>query len=358
MTYNELLTLFKNDEFRKIDKERNAKKFYLLRSISKSKTLSKFCDKYNLEKDLNKILDSKKVSEEDIIDFIRKEFIPKSEEEIVGIETELNKMQNFDWGGSAGNNLESNIVNNFIKKMYKYDDIQKAIVGAIQTSVYGYTLNSWYNHWSSILIEELFNSNKRILPTIDLVQKIDFFIDGVPFDLKVTFFPDELMKADIGVFLQEKYRSKSELTCAKKIAREVGISIPRDLNDRALTICLYNLLNESVDSKAKEYLNYIKQAKKYIIKDYQKNPNKLITWLYENQGERRFDASNRFFIVLIDTEDIFNSWKLKRNVRLIKDAIDIKLKKFSSDSLNHIKFYWQEDGKTYDAISELLFITK
>lgn len=358
MTYKELMILFKNDEFRKIDKENNSKKFYLLRSISKAKTLKKFCDEYSLEKDLDKILADDQISEKTINDFIEREFVPKTDKEIIEIETELNKMQNFDWGGSAGNNLESNIVNNFIKKMNKYDDINNAIAGAIQKSVYGYTLNSWYNHWSSILIEELFNSNKKILPTIDLVQKIDFYIDGVPFDLKVTFFPDELMKMDIGVFLQEKYGSKSELTCTKRIAKEVGISIPNDLNDRALTICLQNLLDESVEEKAKEFMNFIRQAKKNIISNYQKNPNKLINWLYENQGERRFDAANRFFIVLVDTEDVYNSWKLKRNVKLIKDAINTKLDSFSSKKLNHVEFYWEENGKTYDVISELLFITK
>ena len=38
----------------------------------------------------------------------------------------------------------------------KYDEIEKAISGAIQRSVYGYTMNSWYNYWSTILREEIF----------------------------------------------------------------------------------------------------------------------------------------------------------------------------------------------------------
>ena len=106
MNYNDLNNLYKNNEFRKIDKETNAKKFYLLRSISKSKTLNKFCQRYNVEKDLNKILSDKNITEDMIIEFIKGEPILKSTEQIKEIEAELNKMNGFDWGGSMGNNLE------------------------------------------------------------------------------------------------------------------------------------------------------------------------------------------------------------------------------------------------------------
>ena len=257
-----------------------------------------------------------------------------------------------------GNNLEKNIVNNYIKKILKYEEIEEAISGSIQKSVYGYTINSWYNHWSTIMIEEIFNKNDRILPTIDLVEKIDFFIDNVPFDLKVTYFPEELMKEKIADKLIEKYGSKSELTCAKRMARELNIAIPDDLNDRALVNCLQNLLKESIDERAKKFIEDIKEIKKEVISYYKKNPNELIIWLYENQGEMRFDAANRFYVVLIDSENIFDSWKLKRNVNLLKTEINNKLSKFSKDNLNNVDFYWNKDGKIYNCISEILFISK
>ena len=247
MNYDELNNLYKNNEFRKIDKESNSEKFYLLRSISKAKTIKKFCKIYKLEKNFNDIFNNKNVTEEMIIKFIRNEFVSKSIEQIKNIECELNKMQSFNWGGSMGNGLERNIINNYVKKTLKYEEIEDAIAGPIQKSVHGYTLNSWYNHWSTILIEEIFNNNERIIPTVDLVEKIDFFIDSIPFDLKVTYFPDELMKNSIAKQLQKHYGSKNELTCAKRIARELDIAIPSDLNGKDLTICLNNLLKESVD---------------------------------------------------------------------------------------------------------------
>lgn len=358
MNYNELNDLYKNNEFRKIDKENNSEKFYLLRSISKAKTINKFCQIYHVERDLNNILSDQNITKDMIIDFIKSKPILKSSEQIKKIEAELNKMQNFDWGGSMGNNLEKNIVNNYVKKILKYEEMEDAIAGTIQKSVYGYTLNSWYNHWSTILIENIFNSNKRILPTIDLVQKMDFFIDSIPFDLKVTYFPDELMKNSIAKQLKERYGSKSELICAKNIAKKLNITIPEGLNDKTLTICLNNLLSESVEEKAKCFIKDLNKMKKDVIEYYKNNSQELMVWLYENQGEMRFDAANRFYLVLVDSENIYESWKLKRNVNLLKKQIDNKLNSFDRNKLNEIKFHWTKDGKDYSCISELLFVIK
>lgn len=358
MNYTEFNALYKNNEFRKIDAQKNARKFYLLRCISKSKTLNNFCEEKNLNPNLNELLADEKVTEEVIVEYIRKSFKPKSNIEIKQIEAELNKMQNFDWGGSMGNSLEKNIVNNFIKKMPKYDEINDALSGNILKSVYGYTMNSWYNHWSSIMIEEIFNENENVLPTIDLVEKIDFFIGNTPYDLKVTYFPEELMKNRIGEKLFDLYGSKSELTCTKKIAKEIGLAIPSDLKGRALTICLQNLLRESLDDRAKEFIRNINNIKKEIVNFYQENPNELIIWLYENQGEMRFDAANRFFVVLVDSDNPFDSWKLKRNVNLLKDKIATKIDTIIGKTPNFIDFYWKKDSKNYSCISEILFISK
>lgn len=358
MNYTELNNLYKNNEFRKIDKDKNAEKFYLLRSLSKSKTLKRFCDTFNLEKDLNNILQNDEITINKIVAFIKKSFVAKKDDEIQKIEAELNKMQNFDWGGSAGNNLEKNIVNNVVKKTLKYEDVEKALAGPIQRSVYGYTLNSWYNHWSSILIEEIFNSNINILPTIDLVEKIDFFINGTPFDLKVTYFPEELMKQKISSDLKTNFGSASELTCYKKMVKELNVTMPTDLEKRALTICLYNLIRESVDLRAKVFIDKLHTIKNKVYDYYISNPNELITWLYENQGEMRFDAANRFYVVLVDKENPFDSWKLKRNVNLLKVEIENKIESFNSSKLNTISFNWFKDGKKYDCYAELLFIYK
>lgn len=358
MQYNEFITLYKNNMFREIDTYPEAQKFYLLRSISKSKTFKKFCSDIN-EKDINKVFLDKNVTVEKIVSFIKSEFKPKSNQEIKEIEAELNKMQNFDWGGSMGNSLEKNIVNNYIKKLQKYDDIQEALSGSILNSVCGYTMNSWYNHWSSIMIEDIFNAHDNVLPTIDLVEKIDFFINGTPFDLKVTYFPEDLMSKKIESELFINFGSKNELTCTKRVAKEVNIAIPRDLKKRALLICLQNLLRESVNPKAKQFIEKLDKIKQEVIEYYKNNSNELMIWLYENQGEMRFDAANRLFVVLIDSNNIFESWKLKRNVELLRNSINDKIKEIAEKRENNfVDFYWKKDGKTYKCISEVVFVSK
>lgn len=358
MKYDELIKLYNNNLFREIDKQANCKKFYLLRSISKSRTFKLFCEKQGVKADLNNILENKDINEAVIISFIKSEFKFKSEQDIKKIEVELNKMQNFDWGGSKGNSLEKNIINNYVKKISSYDSIVNEIAGSIQHSVYGYTMNSWYNHWSTVMIEEIFNNNDRILPTLDLVKNIDFFIDSIPFDLKVTYFPKELMKKEIGEKLKAKFGNKSEVACMKKLAKKCEITIPDGLGEEALTICLYNLLKESISQEARDFITEITKIKKAVIEYYMAHSEKLMKWLYENQGEMRFDAANRLYLVLVDTENIFDSWKLKRNVNLLKIKIQEKLNEFDTSKLHKVSFVWNKDGKTYDCLAETLFIMK
>ena len=43
------------------------------------------------------------------------------------------------------------------------EKINDEIEGSLLTSLRGYTLNSWYNHWTSILIEDLFKDHDSVL---------------------------------------------------------------------------------------------------------------------------------------------------------------------------------------------------
>lgn len=83
----------------------------------------------------------------------------------------------------------------------------------------------------------------------------------------------------------------------------------------------------------------------------------LKVWFYENQGEARFDASNRFFLVLTDENDLTNSWKLKRNIVFLRDKINNHLNSIALDlhRLN-TQFYWAKNHRTYLCKSDILFI--
>lgn len=122
MNYDELNNLYKNNEFRKIDKEKNSRKFYLLRSISKAETKNKFCKIFNVENNFNEILSSNDITEEMIIKFIKDEVVLKTTKQLNDIEAELSKVRSFSWGSSRKNSLENNIIDNYVKK---YQNMKK-----------------------------------------------------------------------------------------------------------------------------------------------------------------------------------------------------------------------------------------
>ena len=88
------------------------------------------------------------------------------------------------------------------------------------------------------------------------------------------------------------------------------------------------------------------------------NPVPLIRWFYENQGIRRFDAANRFFIVLVDLNNLEESWKLKRNKELLKNHIEEFFRKNRDPDFENMKitFNWQD--REYSTYAAVLFIVK
>ena len=50
---------------------------------------------------------------------------------------------------------------------------------------------TWFNHWTTVLIEEHISIHRKVIPTIKNIKGIDIFFDGQPFDLKVTYLPNK-----------------------------------------------------------------------------------------------------------------------------------------------------------------------
>jgi hypothetical protein len=362
LSFAELDKCFRKDDFPAIENDNRGIRFLKLRSMSRKETMEEFCSQHNINlQDINSkdyfsyIFSLDIVTDDHINDFINQKY---QEERVGRVENQdflvdqLNRLQNFDWGGSYGNSLEKNIVNNYVKKIQSYDKINEEIEGSLLSSLRGYTLNSWYNHWTSILIEDIFKDHPIVLPTVGLVKKIDFFINDIPFDLKVTYFPEQL--------LVEKLKAKgfgNELTKLKAICRKLKIFIPTDLQDKALKLHLYNKVSEDHRQEARDFISVMNNCKKEIISEAEGNPSELKKWFYENQGEARFDASNRFFLVLTDETDMYNSWKLKRNIIFLKEKIHEHLDNLTMDMSNlETDFYWSGDQQNYQCKSDILFL--
>ena len=147
--------------------------FLKLRSMSRASLLKKLIKEQNMSipPKLSYIFEQN-IPENIIDEFIKKE----SDEELQNLEkekeelyTELFKLDALDWGGLYQNGLEKTIVNNYVKKIKNYDELVAKITNKLNHSMSGYVRSSWYNNWSSILIESMFRGHEKILPAIGKV---------------------------------------------------------------------------------------------------------------------------------------------------------------------------------------------
>ncbi len=270
--------------------------------------------------------------------------------------SELYKLKNFDWGGDYQNSLDKYLVSRYVKVQNpSYENLLSKFETEISVAVQGYVLNSWYNHWSSILIEHIFKSHTEVLPTVGQIKSVDFFINDVPFDLKVTYLPAEYIKT--------KRKEKGlpvELTFLKKKATEAKIIFDKTAKPADIFYEIVEKMKDRNDDFCLDILKTLKDEKLEILQEVQDNPKMLATWLYENQGEMRFGSENRLFLVLVDTDDFTNSWKLKRNIDLLKPTILSYLDNFKVKKTEDLKIEFEFKGKTkiFTALTDIIFVVK
>jgi hypothetical protein len=197
---------------------------------------------------------------------------------------ELHKVKDFSWGVVQGQ-LDQKIQAEYVRRIVRYDDLISNVKAKLHNDVTSYVICTWYNHWTTVLIEEHISQHPRVIPTLKNIKGIDIFVDGQPFDLKTTY-------------------------------------LPRD----------------------------------YEVQDAVKAPKNLAVWLYENQGAQRFGSDNRLFVILLDTKNPEESWKLKRNFDLVFSKIDDFFNKEKVSFADEIVFSFSK--KTYTAVSKVLIISK
>src|SRR3972149_27720 len=90
----------------------------------------------------------------------------------------------------------------------------------------------------------------------------------------------------------------AEMQEIKRFAKKIGIEYDENQKDKVVLSELLTRIAESVRPEAKEFCKSFKQIRWRIIEEAIKDRSNLIKWLYEEQGERRFDAANRLFLVL------------------------------------------------------------
>jgi hypothetical protein len=360
ISFSQAITLFNADKIGDLSDSREGLRFLKLRSLSRKGQMEAFARKFQVDilgaksKDVLSLIFASNVSDDDIDSFIREVYITeraerkKYEESLLN---ELYKVNAFDWGGLHQNSLEKTIVDNYVKKIRSYDALGLAIDNELQSSLRSYVLASWYNHWSSIIIEDVFKDHKNVLPAVGLIKKIDFFVKNRPFDLKVTYLPEGYIK-----YVRKAAGEKPELTLLKKSAKENKIPFDITMPDSFLLQDIWKKLDDHPSSLAKQVLSEINNKRESILKECVDNPDLLVKWLYENQGVRRFDASNRLFLVLVDKENFFESWKLKRAKQLISANVNNYLNDVPDNPGFSMNFNWE--GKEYKTVSDIVFVIK
>jgi hypothetical protein len=225
----------------------------------------------------------------------------------------------------------------------------------INPAVQGYVLNSWYNYWSSVLIENIYKSHAAVLPTVGQIKSVDFFVGDIPFDLKVTYLPAE--------YLKQKRKEKGypvELTFLRQKAKEANIDFDKTAKPADIFYEITEKMKDRNDVLCRETLQTLKNEKVEILQETQANPKMLAKWLYENQGEMRFGSENRLFLVLVDTDDFNNSWKLKRSIDLLKPTIVSYLDNFKNKKLDDLRVDFEFKGKPhgFTALADVIFVVK
>jgi hypothetical protein len=305
---------------------------------------------YLLSKDIDKshnLLDKyiKKVSNQQVTSVDTKQLV-----------SELYKLKNFEWGGDYQNSLDKYLVSRYIKVQNpSFDYLMSKFETEINPVVQGYVLNSWYNYWSSVLIENIFKSHEAVLPTVGQIKSVDFFVGDIPFDLKVTYLPAE--------YIKQKRKEKGfpvELTFLKQKAKEANISYDKEAKPNDIFYEITEKMKDRNNDICKQTLQTLKAEKIEILKESQANPKLLAKWLYENQGEMRFGSENRLFLVLVDTDDFNNSWKLKRNIDLLKPTIISYLDNFKNRKIDDLQIDFEFKGKPhgFSALADVIFIVK
>ena len=124
------------------------------------------------------------------------------------------------------------------------------------------------------------------------------------------------------------------------MCRQYSISISQGMSSSRLLEDLWKKISDHPSRDAqkliRELANFRMQQLRLAIND----PLPLIKWYYENQGERRFDASNRLFLILVDSRDFFNSWQLKRAKEMIRRKVHSSLSKIANNGGKKIVFPW------------------
>lgn len=263
------------------------------------------------------------------------------------LKEDLYKIKYYSWGGDQNNSLDKYLVTHYVKTISDYERLEQS-QATIGINAWNYVQTSWYNNWTSYLIESIFKRHDKVISAAGEIKSVDFFIDKFPIDLKVTFFPNQFMENKI-----KQKLGKTSLSWLKKQARGKGITVSSDHSKQEQEYILSEKLAELGYSNIMRKLNSVREE---IVREARDNPAEIMEWLYSHQGEMRFGAENRIFLILVDPTDFTQSWKMKRAFSLIEPKINDYLNNFTTSTLKEVTFSFK--SMKYRTLSDAIFVIK
>lgn len=179
--------------------------FIKLKSLKKEH-LVKFCMNFSIPvsknileiiKNILSFSDNNRISTIQINEYIKNLYLDIRTKEIEktgashqSIVKELEKADAHIWGMVQGK-ADAYIQSNYVRKYFKFNDIVNAVRGSLFNAMEAYTLCTWYNHWSTVFLEDLVCQNKKVVPIIKKVKGVDVIWNEQPVDIKATNLPKE-----------------------------------------------------------------------------------------------------------------------------------------------------------------------
>jgi len=143
--------------------------------------------------DIIKQLINTAISESAVNRFIKDKFLEciQERQNLISdedLKEELKNVKDFSWGVVQGQ-LDQKIQSEYVRKYVKYNELIHNIKLQLHSDVTNYVICSWFNHWSTVLIEEHISNHINVIPTLKNIKGVDIFFKGQPFDLKITYLP-------------------------------------------------------------------------------------------------------------------------------------------------------------------------
>ena len=262
------------------------------------------------------------------------------------LKEDLQRVQSYEWGGDQNNNLDRYLIGRYVKPISSYDALCSK-QAEISHNSWNFVQTSWYNNWTSYMIESQFKKHPRALSAVGEIKSVDFFVDDIPFDLKVTYFPKEFLDDKV----KETLGAKS-LSWLRKKAKRNKIIVSRDLSETEQM----RILRERLSLTYPDIIRQLDDTYRSIICQAQQQPDELIKWLYEKQSSRLFGAENRLFLIMADITNMEESWKMKRAFDLISPKVKDYMDNFSEKNLKDVHFTFE--GRLYHCLADIIFIVK